>query len=574
MTSRSIRQSLRRAAFTLRSRLIAASATLLALIATASWIGYATVSRITDEVGTQLSSLNSSASIASATEKLILQQIASAEDYLVNGETDADAEFASLGRQAHDLWRSYRDLPGLSPNELTRVAAAEALHAAMEVDYALAHSLLDTGREREARQRLGALRAQGAQLQAEIRGLTDLQTAKLGAMAADLDRTGRDRQLWLTSVSIVAVLLVLLIVLMINRGIGGPVARLASAAERIGGGDLRVELQQEELSEFATLAGAFNSMADRLRSLVAETVAISEQIAASASDLSGVSEQVAASSEEVADAMIEITRGAESQSAGLRNTSDALEEMGGRVREIAAASESVTGLGVRIHDVAASSRVEISSALRTLLEVREVVQASAVKVGGLDESSAQIERFVETITGIARQTNLLALNAAIEAARAGEHGRGFAVVADEVRKLAEGSADAARDVAQVVDETRGKIRGVVVTIERSAEKVSGVEEVSRSADLALEQILDAVDGVRQAADRMAATVACNHEAILHVETALAEVSTTADSHAASAEEVSAAAEEQSAATQELFTTSTQLLQSAERMKALVSGLQV
>jgi methyl-accepting chemotaxis protein len=568
------RARLNHVANTLRGRLVGASVILVALIIAATWIGWATVNRMTDEVRTRLEQLNDATLLAASTERHVLEQMATADAYLETPDEGTAAAFVETGRNAHRMWRGYRDLDGLSSAELTQIAAAEALHSQIEVDYALAHALLDAGREDAARQSIAAVRASVQELQAAIRRLTDMQAAKLATTVADLDRTGRERQIWLMTVSLIAVLLVVLIVIMINRGIADPLGRLTAAAGRIGGGDLRAEVADETLAEFATLGGAFNAMARRLRAVVSETAVISEQIAASASDLSSVSEQVAASSEEVADAMIEITRGAESQSGGLRQTAEALEEMRARAAEIAEASGSVSGLSVRIHDVAANSRTEISSALRTLLEVREVVQSSAQRVGGLDQSSARIERFVDTISAIARQTNLLALNAAIEAARAGEHGRGFAVVADEVRKLAEGSADAAREVASVVDETRAQIRGVVETIERSADKVSGVEETSRSADAALEQILGAVEGVRLAADRMAATVAFNQDAIGSVERALTDVSATADSHAASAEEVSAAAEEQSAATQELSSTSTELLHSAERMKTLVSGLQV
>jgi len=559
---------------TLRRRLIAVSFVLVSLIAAATWIGYAAVNQQTRDVRVRLELLSGTADLAATTGRLLTEQTELAEHYLEQRDETTGAAFQQRGETAHDQWRIYRDLGGMSAAELARIAELERLHSRIEVEYALAHALLDVGRRAEAMAQIQEARASSQTLQAGLRELLDLQAVKLREVVAVLERADASRQVWLMCVSLIAVLLVVLIILMTNRGIHNPLSRLTAAAARIESGDLRVELPPEQLREFDAMASAFRSMAARLRGVVSETATISEQMAVSASDLSSVSEQVAASSEEVAKAMFEITRGAESQTFGLRTTADALTEMSQRAREMALASESVDTLSSRIHHVAADSRAEVSSALRMLLEVREVVQMSAQKVATLDEASMQIERFVETITGIARQTNLLALNAAIEAARAGEHGRGFAVVADEVRKLAEGSAEAAREVAGVVDETRGRIRGVIETIERSSEKVAGVEEVSRSADLSLEQIIASVDGVRLAVERMSATVAYNQGAIQHVEQSLAAVSATADSHAASAEEVSAAAEQQSAATHEISATSAQLLESAERMKALVTGLQV
>ncbi|HEX5872084.1 MAG TPA: methyl-accepting chemotaxis protein, partial [Longimicrobium sp.] len=141
--------------------------------------------------------------------------------------------------------------------------------------------------------------------------------------------------------------------------------------------------------------------------------------------------------------------------------------------------------------LAAENRGAIVEAISRLVELRDFVDAEARAMADLSRASAQIASVVETIRTIADQTNLLALNAAIEAARAGEHGRGFAVVAEEVRKLAEGSARAANEVAQNVTGIRTRIADVVQTMSRGTEKVQDVEEVSRGADSALEQILAA-----------------------------------------------------------------------------------
>ncbi|WP_420126492.1 methyl-accepting chemotaxis protein, partial [Longimicrobium sp.] len=425
-----------------------------------------------------------------------------------------------------------------------------------------------------ALRRVSAVRPRTEQLEENIRAISAAQTQKVTDAADDLRNNVRQWQAGLALTAILAGLATAGLIALALRMIQKPLATLGGAAQQLGEGDLRLNMgghTDDMPEEFAALAATFEHMAGQLRTIVGETAGTAQRISNFASDLSSISEEVAASSGEVATAMVGIASGAETQSQGLQATRDALEEMGRRSDEIVNASQMVTSLSEQIYLVAAQSRSEVSTALQRLLEIREVVTESASQVTELEQASAQIDRFVETITGIARQTNLLALNAAIEAARAGEHGRGFAVVAEEVRKLAEGSARAANEVAGNVSGIRSRIEEVVTSMGRGTGKVGDVEEVSRGADSALEQILAAVDGVRLAADQVEEAAARNAAAMEGVEASLAEVSGTSESHAASAEEVSAAAEEQSAATQEMSASTAELLHSAERMRELVSG---
>jgi methyl-accepting chemotaxis protein len=557
---------------TLQMRLALGSAVLLALIVAASWIAYATLDGLSRDVGARLATVTEGIRMRAELDEVVAAQIAAGEQLRVRPDPETAATFADLGARARTVLAGHAARPGHDAAKPQHLAEIESAHQRLESEYSRLHELAAARAAQPAAAE--ALHESEQQLRSSIQRLGHVQADAAAAAAHELGRIGGRSRGLLALFALASVALVLAIVLGTLRGIGAPLSRLTAAARSIGGGDLRTQIQRESLREFDTLAAAFQAMVERLRTVVSESAAISDQISISAADLSSISEQVSASSEEIANAMVEISRGAESQSDGLRETNGAIDDMNQRALEIAAASQSVTALGLQIHEVAALSREQVSSALQMLLQVREVVHTSGLEVKELDEHSTQIDRFVETITGIARQTNLLALNAAIEAARAGEHGRGFAVVAEEVRKLAEGSARAAREVAHVVQETRGKIKDVVAIIERGTESVAGVEEVSRSADFALEQIIGSVDGVCLAADRVAGTAAANHEAMSGVEAALGRVSGTAEAHAASAEEVSAAAEQQSAVTQELSATSTHLLKSAERMRTLVSGLRV
>lgn len=567
-------ERLRRAGSKLRNRLLVGAGILLALIAAATWIGYATTARLSREIEDRLARLQASAEHGSSLDALILNQIANAERYLARPTPESARAFAALGAAAHGQRRLYKEMGGLTPAERTQIEQVEDLQSRIEVEYALAHALLDNGEPARAAARATAVTPLVDELQNAIRGVDQAQAARVGAAMRELDEFATERQWLLLGMLVAALLIAGWVLWWLMRGITRPLAILHGAARQLGEGDLRVSLNGDMPDEFGRLAGAFNGMAGQLRTIVSETVSTAGQISMFASDLSSVSEEVAASSGEVATAMVGIANGAEGQSQGLQSTQRALEEMRRGALEIAGASQSVTALGEQIQTVAGESRTQVSHALRLLLEVRSVVQDSARQVTDLARTSEQIDRFVDTIGGLARQTNLLALNAAIEAARAGEHGRGFAVVADEVRKLAEGSSHAAREVAQNVQEIRARISGVVATMEEGTSKVAGVEEVSIGADAALEQIIAAVDGVRMAAESVGAAAARNQEAVAGVETALREVSGAADSHAASAEEVSAAAEEQSAATQEMSASSTELLHSAERMRELVSGFRL
>jgi methyl-accepting chemotaxis protein len=226
-------------------------------------------------------------------------------------------------------------------------------------------------------------------------------------------------------------------------------------------------------------------------------------------------------------------------------------------------------LGSDVQDVAGRHHADVSAASQALLDVREFVQGTTGQVRELTRLSESITEFIDLIKQISSQTNLLALNAAIEAARAGEHGRGFAVVADEVRSLADSSARAAEDVTKTVTHIRQQIREVADAMEVGSDKVRGIETVANAAAGALDSIAQSVQEIRDAAQRVTTSATENETVVSDMTARTTEVSGAASEHASASEEVSAAAEQQSASTEEMAAAAGELLQGAHRLKVLV-----
>jgi methyl-accepting chemotaxis protein len=541
----------------------------------ATWlIGALTVNRFVERVSTRVDALHASLDAGQRLQLSILDQIAEGERYLVSADPRGLERFRHLGAQAHGVRTLFNKIEGQSPDERVRLAHIQDLHAQLEVQYSLAHALRDLGRTGEAVGRTESAAPTLEALTDEIGALSAGEREKVAEVAKGVRREAQERQPVMLGLMLLTIGLSVLLVIRTLGAISRPLERLVLAAEEFGRGDLNVRVDGRMPQEFGVLAGAFTSMADRLRAVVGETVATAEQITASASDLSSISEEVAASSGEVSTAMVGITQGAEQQAEGLVLVNGALDEIRRLAREVSETSERVSGLGEQIRALAEMKRQDIGEALNMLLDVREVVEASGREVKELDEASDRITSFVETIQSIASQTNMLALNAAIEAARAGEHGRGFAVVADEVRKLADASARAAEEVSATVRQVRKEIQHVVKTMERGTTTVRGVERVSMGAETAFEEIILAVDEVREATGRVAGAAGDNLNAVTRVEEAMGTVGATAELHAASAQQVSAASQEQSAATEEMSAAATELLHAAERLRELVSGFKV
>ena len=375
-------------------------------------------------------------------------------------------------------------------------------------------------------------------------------------------------------ISIIAILAMAGIAYLIARSITKPIENIVDDFKKISNDALEGKLDRKADTnvgvDFEAIPRGLNDIMHTLSGIITDISTNSNVIASTSEQMSAAIEEVTATSEEVSRTIGGIAKGSHEQSSKAEDISRAMNDMSSNVQDIAMNAQRSAEIALDSSEKTRSVGDRSEELIKQMEDIEKTSIESVNAIKELEAKSMQINEIVSLITNIADQTNLLALNAAIEAARAGEHGKGFAVVADEVRKLAEESGSAAKQISDLITEIQTGTSVVVESVEKGNTTVSsGVQALDVTAK-AMREIVEGSIKVAEMVQDIAAAAEEQSASIEEITASVEEVTSISQESAAGTEETSASVEQQEASMRELANSSQELAGMAVAMQEMVS----
>lgn len=386
---------------------------------------------------------------------------------------------------------------------------------------------------------------------------------------------GASRVLTIMLISAILIIAAVGIIITVQAGkFVRPLKELAIFADTVSSGDLTGSIQLNSEDEIGRLAKTFNSTIYQLRQLVGLITKESQQVYTLSNHLAASCEENSKATEDVARTMQEMAQGANLQATEISSSVEKTRQVSTTGKNMAQQCKELLVAVSDSNKVSATGFQAVTRAIESMNSIGKHNDYNLKESQILSEKSSEIATIATVITDIAGQTNLLALNAAIEAARAGEQGRGFAVVADEVRKLAEQSGNAAKQIASLLSGIQEQIITITKGIHQGSEEISQGMDIANTAGMHFDDIKIVMKDIDQTVQEINTSVG---GMVLTTESTLSSmqnISAVSEETSAATEEVSACAEEQSANMEEISNTAQELLDLSKRLNEMVSKFKV
>ncbi|MEK4384683.1 methyl-accepting chemotaxis protein [Solibacillus sp. FSL W7-1464] len=373
----------------------------------------------------------------------------------------------------------------------------------------------------------------------------------------------------------ISVLIGILVMLYIRKTIISPLTGIVHEANTIAAGDLsQQDIHVKSKDEIGQLGNAFNAMKNNLSSLIKNIQVNSEQVSGAAQELSASTEEITATTEDVTMRVNDTAERAQISAQASNESARAMEETAAGVQRIAESTQKLLGNSVDATQTARNGGEIIQDAQQQMNIISSSTNSVNALVQKLAQQTEEINNISQLITSITDQTNLLALNAAIEAARAGEHGKGFAVVADEVRKLAEQSKSSANSIVNLTLEIKADTENVERAVSESLVSVEdGVKIISHAGE-SFTTIVDAVTQMSMQIQEISATSEELSASAEQVTASVNEIAYSSNESSGNLEMIAAAVEEQTATMQQVNAVAVTLSDNAQTLQQEIQQFKV
>lgn len=415
----------------------------------------------------------------------------------------------------------------------------------------------------------------GRTLITEFDDLAKNREAKIEKLGDNIQENGK--QIIITSIITFIVVLILGVItaFITSRSIVNPIKTVMEQMQKITSGNLNNdELHTDSKDELGQLIHATNGMNNSMRNIMLTISEVTATVSAHSEELTQSANEVRSGTEQISTTMEELATGSESQANMTTDLSTMMKDYTEKIEQTTENTERATNESNQVLVLADEGTELMNASMKQMENIDSIVQDSVEKVQDLDEQSREISKLVVVIQDIADQTNLLALNAAIEAARAGEQGRGFAVVADEVRKLAEQVGNSVTDISTIVGSIQNEINQVTNSLNDEYKEVElGTNQIrltNEKFSTIQHSISEAVNSINFINTNMADIAASSQE----MNSSIYEIAAISEQSAAGIEQTSASSQQTSSAMEEVAGSANELSKLAEELNGLVSNFKL
>lgn len=353
-----------------------------------------------------------------------------------------------------------------------------------------------------------------------------------------------------------------------------PLNKLIDSFEQLAAGKLGENIlitkTVDKDDEIGKLSKSFNNMVGQFKDVIQNINLASDEVEESSGHLKVVSTEVGNVSTQVAQSINEVASGADNQAASVENINHRIQSLAKDIEKLKDSNQEVETLADQMEDAAAGGKIEMDKVSKQMQKIRNAIQEVAAGISNLESISDEIDEILNIINNIAEQTNLLALNAAIEAARAGEAGRGFSVVADEIRELAEESVSSAGEIRKLVEDVKSETKTASVRMTEGINEIQNGEEVVGSAENSFADIEQKIKNAAAGIDSSIKIVADVDRYSEEIVGEVSEIASISEQTSANTEEVAAASEEQNASIEEIISLADSLAEMSANLNSLVN----